>query len=290
MKLDREHIKQAIIWACNNEVKAPKPGNVNGFSNGHDMELDDFLKSAKAIANPLTEPSFSVGKRIYHAILETRKVVNSNTNLGIVLLFSPACMAIEKSDNYEQFLQHLKQTLDNLTVDDAKYCYKAIQLAEAGGMGEKSQQDINSTPSVSLKEAMKIAQNWDSIALQYCNYYQQICELGLKNLTSEINSGKTVEWAIALAYLTLLSNVPDTLIVRKKGQEQAQAVSKTAGKLLKKMKKQNNLESFMPHAIAWDTKLKSQAINPGTSADMIAATLLLYRFQKLLTQDRISVP
>jgi triphosphoribosyl-dephospho-CoA synthase len=109
-------------------------------------------------------------------------------------------------------------------------------------------------------------------------------------LTSEINSGKTVEWAIALAYLTILTNLPDTLIIRKNGLGQAQAVSKKAGLLLNKMKKLNRLESFIEDAIAWDRELKSQAINPGTSADMIAATLLLHRFQNLLAQHRISVP
>lgn len=289
MKLNRHQIQQAIIWACEQEVKAPKPGNVNCFSDGHNMEIDDFLKSAHAIAEPLTDPSLNVGDRIHQAVIATRKVVDCNTNLGIVLLFAPLCKAIEICDG-ENLSTALKKVLTELTVDDAIACYKGIQLADAGGMGKAEQEDIHSTPTVTLKQAMEIAQNRDSIALQYCNNYQQIFELGLKNLTSEINSGKTVEWAIALAYLTILSNLPDTLIIRKNGLGQAQAVSKKAGTLLTKMKKLNTLESFVKDAIAWDRELKSQAINPGTSADMIAATLLLFRFQSLLTQHRISVP
>jgi triphosphoribosyl-dephospho-CoA synthase len=289
MKLNRNQIKQAIIWACEQEVNAPKPGNVNCFSDGHNMEIDDFLKSAHAIAEPLTDPTLNVGEKIHQAVKATRKVVDCNTNLGIVLLFSPICKAMEIC-NAEDLSIALKKVLADLTVDDAIECYKGIQLAEAGGMGKSEQEDINSTPTVTLKQAMKIAQNRDSIALQYCNNYQQIFELGLKNLTSEINSGKTVEWAIALAYLTILTNLPDTLIIRKNGLGQAQAVSKKAGLLLNKMKKLNRLESFIEDAIAWDRELKSQAINPGTSADMIAATLLLHRFQNLLAQHRISVP
>jgi triphosphoribosyl-dephospho-CoA synthase len=289
MKLNRNQIKQAIIWACEQEVKAPKPGNVNCFSDGHNMEINDFLKSAHAIAEPLTDPTLNVGEKIHQAVKATRKVVDCNTNLGIVLLFSPICKAMEIC-NAEDLSIALKKVLADLTVDDAIECYKGIQLAEAGGMGKSEQEDINSTPTVTLKQAMKIAQNRDSIALQYCNNYQQIFELGLKNLTSEINSGKTVEWAIALAYLTILTNLPDTLIIRKNGLGQAQAVSKKAGLLLNKMKKLNRLESFIEDAIAWDRELKSQAINPGTSADMIAATLLLHRFQNLLAQHRISVP
>jgi triphosphoribosyl-dephospho-CoA synthase len=289
MKLNRNQIKQAIIWACEQEVKAPKPGNVNCFSDGHNMEIDDFLKSAHAIAEPLTDPTLNVGEKIHQAVKATRKVVDCNTNLGIVLLFSPICKAMEIC-NAEDLSIALKKVLADLTIEDAIECYKGIQLAEAGGMGKSEQEDIYSTPTVTLKQAMKIAQNRDNIALQYCNNYQQIYELGLKNLTSEINSGKTVEWAIALAYLTILTNLPDTLIIRKNGLGQAQAVSKKAGLLLNKMKKLNRLESFIEDAIAWDRELKSQAINPGTSADMIAATLLLHRFQNLLAQHRISVP
>jgi triphosphoribosyl-dephospho-CoA synthase len=289
MKLNRNQIKQAIIWACEQEVNAPKPGNVNCFSDGHNMEIDDFLKSAHAIAEPLTDPTLNVGEKIHQAVKATRKVVDCNTNLGIVLLFSPLCKAMEIC-NAEDLSIALKKVLADLTIEDAIECYKGIQLAEAGGMGKSEQEDIYSTPTVTLKQAMKIAQNRDNIALQYCNNYQQIYELGLKNLTSEINSGKTVEWAIALAYLTILTNLPDTLIIRKNGLGQAQAVSKKAGLLLNKMKKLNRLESFIEDAIAWDRELKSQAINPGTSADMIAATLLLHRFQNLLAQHRISVP
>ena len=289
MKLERSQIKQAIIWACEQEVNAPKPGNVNCFSDGHNMEVDDFLKSAHAIAEPLTDSALNVGQRIHQAIQATRKVVDCNTNLGIVILFAPLCKAIEDCES-DNLADALKKILTQLTIEDAMECYKGIQLAEAGGMGKSEQEDINSTPTVTLKQAMEIAQNRDSIALQYCNNFQEIFELGLKNLTSEINSGKTVEWAIALAYLTILTNVPDTLIIRKNGLGQAQAVSKKAGTLLTKMKKLNTLDSFVKDAIAWDRELKSQAINPGTSADMIAASLLLFRFQSLLTQHRISVP
>lgn len=288
--LNRNQAQQAIIWACEQEVNAPKPGNVNCFSDGHNMEIADFLKSAHAIAAPLTDPTLSVGERIHKAIQATREVVDCNTNLGIVLLFAPICKAIEQCNDAEELFTQLNKVLNELTVNDAIECYKAIQLAEAGGIGKTDEQDINSEPTVTLKQAMEIAQKWDTIALQYCNNFHEICEFGLKNLTTEINSGKTVEWAIALAYLTILSDVPDTLIARKQGLEQAQAVSTKAKTLLTKMKKLNSLDSFKVDAIAWDKELKSQAINPGTSADMIAATLLLHRFQNLLTQHRISVP
>lgn len=288
--LSRQEIQHAIIWACEQEVKSPKPGNVNCFSAGHNMEIEDFIKSAHAIAIPLSDPTLSVGERIHAAIKATREVVSCNTNLGIVLLFAPLCKAIESSHDVASLLKSLELVLADLSVDDAIECYRAIQMAEAGGIGTSDQQDINSRPTVTLKNAMEIAQKRDTIALQYCNNFHEIYALGLENLTSEINSGKTVEWAIALAYLTILTNLPDTLIIRKNGLGQAQAVSKKAGLLLNKMKKLNRLESFIEDAIAWDRELKSQAINPGTSADMIAATLLLHRFQNLLAQHRISVP
>jgi triphosphoribosyl-dephospho-CoA synthase len=72
------------------------------------------------------------------------------------------------------------------------------------------------------------------------------------------------------------------LIVRKQGLEQAVQVSKKAQTLMEKVSNINMLSGFESELMAWDKQLKQQAVNPGTSADITAATLLLYRFQQLL--------
>lgn len=288
--LSSKEIEDCIQWACEQEVAAPKPGNVNCFSDAHNMQVEDFLLSAKAIAPVLAQPKLSVGELILQAIQATRAVVSCNTNLGIVLLFAPLCRAIHDCSHFEQLPDALSQVLNSLTIEDAKACYQAIRLADAGGMGEVENQDLQSTPTITLKQAMALAQNRDSIAKQYLNNFHEIFAIGLPNLTSAIKCEETIEWATALAYLTILASVPDTLVCRKQSLEHAEAVSKRARDLIDKMKTINKLSYFKTDIIAWDNELKKEAINPGTTADLTAATLLLYAFQSQLSSNRISVP
>ncbi len=273
---NRQTIQDCVIWACEHEVLSPKPGNVNSISDGHNMQVEDFIKSAHAIAPALTTPEASVGQRILYAIQATRDVVDCNTNLGIVLLLAPLCAAIEQCNTLESLRDTLSCVLKTLTIDDAKYCFEAIQLAEAGGLGKVAEHDINSTPTVTLLEAMEQAKSRDSIAAQYLNNYQEIFEVGLINLTSAINSGESIEWATTFAYLSLLSDSYDTLICRKQGGKTAQTISYKAQQFVSRVNKNKLLSSFSTELSVWDKELKRNAINPGTTADLTAATLFLH--------------
>jgi triphosphoribosyl-dephospho-CoA synthase len=274
--LNRQAIQNCIIWACEHEVLSPKPGNVNSISDGHNMQAEDFIKSAHAIAPALTTPGRSVGQRILYAIQATREVVDCNTNLGIVLLLAPLCAAIEQCNTIESLRDTLSSVLKTLTIDDAKYCFEAIQLAEAGGLGKVEQHDINSIPTITLLEAMEQAKSRDSIAAQYLNNYREIFDVGLVNLTLAINSGESIEWATTFAYLYLLSSSCDTLICRKQGEETAKAISYKAKQFVDSVNKNNMLSSFSTELSVWDKELKRNAINPGTTADLTAATLFLH--------------
>ncbi len=278
-----EQIEYCVIWACENEVSAPKPGNVNCFSGGHNMQIEDFINSAHAIAPVLARSDLSVGEMILQAIQATRTVVDCNTNLGIVLLFAPLCKAVQEIDNIEQLPTELEKVLNNLSIQDAIDCYQGIRLADAGGLGKSEQQDINEEPIITLKEAMFLAKDYDSIAAQYINNYQDIWQIGLPNLTSAINCGESVVWAGAFAYLKLLSRIPDTLICRKQGKECALDVQEKAGSLVNFSLKNNRLSNFESHVISWDNELKQEAINPGTTADLTATTLLISAFGQMLS-------
>ncbi len=282
--LSPAEIEECVLWACQQEVSAPKPGNVNCFSGNHEMEITDFIKSAQAIAPIMAQPNNTVGELILQSICATRAVVDCNTNLGIVLLFAPLCVAMHQCQSVTQYQASIKLILDTLTIDDATKCYQAIRLAQAGGMGKVAQHDIQSPPRITLKQAMNIAKNRDTIARQYCHNYDAIWGIGLPSLTNEINCGETVEWAAAFAYLILLSKIPDTLICRKKGQAVSKEVSTDAHSLLKKIKENKKLSDSKNEIIKWDNYLKKEGLNPGTTADLTAATLLVYAFLEKLSQ------
>lgn len=286
--LSSKAIEACIIWACENEVAAPKPGNVNCYSDGHNMQVQDFIDSAHAIAPILAQKSLSVGELILQSIQATRKTVDCNTNLGIVLLFAPLCRAIHQCSDIQQLPNELTKVLLNLTINDAKASYQGIRLAEAGGLGSCEQQDINSSPTVTLLQAMKLAEEYDSIAKQYTNNYKEILEIGLPMLTFSLKSGESVEWATAFAYLKIIESVPDTLISRKQSRKHALEVTEVAKKLILKISKNKMLSFFKTEIITWDNELKKKAINPGTTADLTAATLLIYAFQQAFSSNSIS--
>ena len=288
--LSKDEIRQAVFWACEQEVMAPKPGNVNCFSDGHNMAVQDFIRSARAIAPVMAQPGLSVGQRILRAVEATREVVDCNTNLGIALLFAPLCSAVERCERFDQLPYALSAVLAELTVDDARLCYQAIRLAEAGGLGSSTEQDINEEPSVTLLNAMELARDRDQIALQYVSNFNTLWQVGLPALTNSLNSGESVEWATAFAYLKLLSDAPDSLICRKQNRETATAVTNKAKQLVFQMNKNSKLNTYSAQLTAWDIELKQKSINPGTTADLVAATLLLWAFEDGFSADRISVP
>ena len=281
--LSESDLKDAVFWACEQEVSAPKPGNVNVISDGHNMVVEDFIKSAHAIAPVMAKPDLTVGERILQSIQATRRVVNCNTNLGIVLLFAPLCQAVQSCETFDELPERLQVVLNNLTVDDAIDCYQAIRLAEAGGLGKQDQQDISAVPTITLLEAMDLAKNRDQIAQQYINNFNTLWDLSLPSLTKAINSGESVEWATAFAYLKLLSKALDSLISRKQSTALATKVSERAKQFVIQIEETGNLDTHFDALSLWDKELKEKAINPGTSADLIAATLLLHRFGRLLS-------
>lgn len=281
--LSESDLKDAVFWACEQEVSAPKPGNVNVISDGHNMVVEDFINSAHAIAPVMAKPDLTVGERILQSVQATRRVVDCNTNLGIVLLFAPLCQAVQSCETFDELPERLQVVLNNLTVDDAINCYQAIRLAEAGGLGKQDQQDISAVPTITLLEAMDLAKNRDQIAQQYINNFNTLWDLSLPSLTKAINSGESVEWATAFAYLKLLSKALDSLISRKQSTALATKVSERAKQFVIQIEETGNVETHFDALTHWDKELKEKAINPGTSADLIAATLLLYKFKQLLS-------
>lgn len=286
--LSEQQLADCIVWACEQEVMAPKPGNVNPDSDGHQMQVDDFLRSAAMIAPAMAKPDLTVGQRILQGVIATRQVVDCNTNLGIILLFAPIIQAAWQATDFAKLHETLAEVLNNLTIADAEACYQAIQMAEAGNLGETSEQDIRRKPTVTLQEAMFLAQNRDSIARQYVNNYNEVWEIAFKELTNSLNCGEKVEWATAFAYLNVLSRVPDTLISRKFSRQKAQAVSEQAQLFIAKKNNNTTLRSMQHELRDWDQQLKRLAINPGTTADICAAALLLHALNQA-DANRISV-
>jgi len=269
-----ERLSELYRQACEVDVQAFKPGNVSVYADGHDMTVADFRASAKVSAEPLCNPDYSLGEKIYYAVKATREAVGCNTNLGIILLCAPLIQAISHKYSGLTLRQAVSKVLGESTIEDADWVFKAITLASPGGLGSSDQQDVNEKASVTLLEAMKIASAKDRIALQYTTDYQDIFNFAVLRYTIGFNRWGDRNWAAVAVYADMLSHFPDSHIERKYGNQYSEMVAVKMAQLSEELYKTDNPEQIKPLLFSLDQELKLYGINPGTTADMIVATVL----------------
>jgi triphosphoribosyl-dephospho-CoA synthase len=252
------------------EVLSPKPGNVAPGQELADASIDDFLKSARAIAPVLAAAGErTLGETILNAVQATRRVVNHNTNLGIILLLSP----LAKVPRERSLSEGIPEVLAATTVADSRLVYEAIRMAQPAGLGESGEQDLNDEPTLNLLECMRLAAERDMIAAQYANGFQQVLTCGQDWLQAAAAINVSQPQQISWLAVRLLAEYGDSLIARKCGQQMSDVVRKKAQELL---------DSGWPiqhHAAPrfgdFDAFLREDGNrrNPGTTADLIAAIL-----------------
>ncbi len=281
-----ERARSAFLCACRLDVAVRKPGNVSHASPGHGMEPAMFLASAEAAAGPLFEPGARVGRRIEAAVAASWDAVGCNTNLGIVLLCAPIAAAVERlpqADTAAALRQAIDAVLADLDLDDTRAAYRAIARARPAGLGEVPAEDVHQPPRLDLRSAMALAASRDSIARQYATGFADVFQLalplwprGLVPMANEESSqpDAATKAFVQRVYLGLLSRLADSHIVRKHGEAVAHTVMRAAQGWRVQSDAGLALDA-MPTFVAWDASLKAAAINPGTSADLTVATLMI---------------
>jgi triphosphoribosyl-dephospho-CoA synthase len=269
-----EQLAQAYKNACMSELQALKPGNVHVFADGHGMTIHDFIKSADASAAVIAQPGLSVGERIYAAIEATQAAVGLNTNLGLVLLCAPLIQAALDGGKEQSLEMNLSAVLSHLTINDAILTAQAIVLANPAGLGSVSEHDVHQPPQVTLLDLMRSAQHQDRIALQYANNFHDVLGFGLRCNGEAMTKWQNQAWATTALYLGFVSRQLDTHIVRKYGNEVAEAVMIEAQAMEVAHRLAENPKLIQKQLLEWDASLKKRNINPGTSADLTVATLL----------------
>jgi len=281
-----ERAQASYLAACELDVAVRKPGNVSRFSAGHGMQAALFSASARASVAPICRLGARVGDRIEGAVAATLAVAGCNTNLGIVLLCAPVARAIELHPNANDpaaLRAAIEGVLADLDVADTRAAYRAIALAQPGGLGSAPTADVHDLPSIDLRAAMALAADRDSIARQYRDGYADLFELDIARLAAVLagfsaGRGECVPVAVTAAvhrvYLGFLANGPDSHIVRKHGEALAHSVMRSAQPWFARAAGGEQLDSHAGFA-AWDLELKAAGLNPGTSADFTVAALCI---------------
>jgi triphosphoribosyl-dephospho-CoA synthase len=278
----RAALRRAYLEACTIELQALKPGNVHVHAAGHGMTVADFALSAEASVEPLTVTAAAVGRRIRDAIAATRAAVGCNTNLGIVLLAAPLIAAAETATRVG-LRPALAACLARLTVADAVLAYEAIRLAAPAGLGTAPDQDVAATPSIDLRQAMTLAAERDRLARQYAVDFADVFDIGVAGLARARREGATPDWATSLIYLDFLAAFPDSHVQRKHGVVAAERVHDDAVALRRAVGSRPR-EHAVATLLAFDQRLKSAGLNPGTSADLTVASLLAVECEDMLAR------
>lgn len=267
-------VRGAAELACVLEASAPKAGNVSPGRDFHDTRYEDFVASAIAIGPELSRAGErGVGATVRAAIEATGRWTRRNTNLGIVLLLAPLARAALSQGG--ALRQRLGEVLRATTIADAADVYAAIRLVAPGGLGRSQAQDVSVAPTVTLREAMALAAERDSIAREYVTDFALTFEVGAPALRAARDEG--LDWSAATvdSFLALLAAEPDSHIARKLGRPAAEAISRQA-ESVRAVGATRSREGR--HALAvFDAALRDarNSRNPGASADLTAAALFV---------------
>ncbi len=262
-------LAEQIQLACLMEATARKPGNVHPAASFPDLTYNDFVLAAQAVANPLTSVhTVGLGRAIYDAIAATRERTCSNVNLGIVLLLAPLAAVLDGVP----LKPNLSAVLNTTTTEDAEYVYAAIGLAQPGGMGRVSSQDVGERPTITLRDAMSLAADRDRIAEQYVNEFKLVFAARDK-FCEFLSQLRDWELAIVKLHVWILSQWPDTLIARKCGRDVAEKATAKARQLLDDCNQNGRMDPEKLEAFDRWLRAAGNRRNPGTTADLIAATL-----------------
>ena len=284
--MNAEEIAKIAQIASALEVSGyPKPGNVHRTRDYDDMVFEDFVISGIVIGDTIREACSDVdvenpllGKYILQAVAETDRWIKNNTNLGIVMMTTPIAVAAAISDDFDEIRPNVVKLMANTSVDDACDLYDAINIADAGGMGDQDEYDVASDNAKqelrdnnqTMYDVLKISAPWDMLAREMTSDMPAVFELGYPTY-HELKEKKSLNDACVLTFLTILSQVPDTLISRKYGSDEALKISMMTRDLLKL----KDSDDFSEKLQEFDDYLYDNGYNPGTTADLTAASIFV---------------
>jgi triphosphoribosyl-dephospho-CoA synthase len=303
MPTRHDEIAAALELALLLEVSAyPKPGNVHRTRDFENTRFEHFLASAAALvphfrlaalrgnkiaAGSIHSGELMIGERIKRAVESCSEWQRGgNTSLGAILLLIPISYAAgmvpsRKTLKPQEIRKNLRILARGTNKVDAVNAYRAISHASPAGMGKVPELDINDKDSltrirkqnISLFDIFRISSGYDTISSEWVRGFPVTFEIGLPFLVRELYATGDINTAVVDTYLTILSQVPDTLVARKLGIGRAREVSLMAKRVLKVggMKTSRGRKE----AGRMDKSLQriDHRCNPGTTADLTASTL-----------------
>lgn len=294
-------VGQCASLAAILEVSAyPKPGNVHRLQDFPDTRYEHFLAGSIGFGPVLRTLAMKriggdwsrlgIGEFIYIAVdamFEWQK--GGNVQLGVILLFAPmaaAAGAIMKDGvvDVDELQDALGRVIEKATHEDSVNIYRAINRAMSKeNLGDVDDLDVSDASSlddiveneITPIEVFRKCSDRDSICSEWVSGFDITFTEGYPFLKNRISKGMKINEATVDTFLHILSKHPDSLIQRKKGRDIAQKVSVKAAVILEAGGASSDEGTRLLWELDNELQYKEGVLNPGTSADLTAASLFV---------------
>jgi triphosphoribosyl-dephospho-CoA synthase len=129
---------------------------------------------------------------------------------------------------------------------------------------------------VSLIDAMGEAADRDMIARQYVTGFRDVFDVGVAALETAVGHGEAGMWPAIFAYMAFLGRFPDSHVARNHGSHAANRTRQEAVAVRAELDACADEASRIRVLMEFDRRLKAGNINPGTSADLTVACLIVH--------------
>lgn len=276
---DAREAAESAVLSMFLEVSAnPKSGNVDRGHDFPDMRYEHFLHSALRsypVFLKSAKREQNIGELILEAVKRSSDQTGKNIHFGSFLLLIPLVYSWE--GNARDITLKAVSSIKNTDVEQSLAVLKAYNFLDARVMSADQLSLRNKGTEEALREEKLNVYQWmlrapsqNIIAQELTSGYNHSLR-GSQLLNRFMGEENDINSAVVLTYHTMLSELPDPLIISKHGESVAQEVMEKAGKALKE-------RSFE----ALDEEFISRGINPGTIADLISSSIFLALVEGLI--------
>jgi triphosphoribosyl-dephospho-CoA synthase len=266
-----EHAELALLLEVSG---APKPGNVDRERDLPDLRFGQFLAGAvgaRAGLERAADPDEPLGEAFETAVAGMADAAGTNTQFGCLLLLTPLVRTAATGDLTPE---RASEVTEATTVADAAGFYRGFEHTD-GAVGDPPEgaaeldvrRGANAVPALrerdlTLYDVMALGADGDANAREWTSGFPWVFDAAER---IHADDGPLLDRA-ADAFLGLLAEAPDTLVVTEHGEAVAEEVRERAEALV---------DAPEAEVRAFAADLVERGVNPGTTADLTAAALFV---------------
>jgi len=271
---------------------------VSGVEGVKDLNLIKFTLSAPAIRdavirsvnNALRGKPLSLGKLVLRGVrkIVRNPLIRTNTALGYLMLSVPLSyitgLALKENrddlkDMSAIITRYCTIIEEQLKKESIKHFYAAVKTASEGHLGKfvgvvPSVRDDVMSAKVSVWDALASSAYYDMIAYDITHRFR-ITLLALNKLLALARKPAELLEAVPHLQASILSKMPDTLVLKAWGLPTAMLLSNTAS-------------SLKPGTREWNAvsnAFRRIGVNPGSTSDIMSAAIALYLVRSLVSSN-----